>query len=60
MNKSELREFLIDEAEYSEEEVMSMSNAELIGNWLEYEGIRGYTSDILDTIEEVYNVTLDD
>lgn len=60
MEKEELKDYLITEAEYSEEEVNDMSNAELIDSWLKYQGIIGYTSDILDTIEMVYNVTLRD
>lgn len=58
MNRIQLKEYLIDEAEYSPEEVEEMTNSELIDKWLEYEGVIGYTEEILDTIEEVYNVKL--
>ena len=60
MDRTQLKEYLIDEAEYSLEDVEEMSNFELISNWLEYEGICGYTAEILDTIEEVYDVKLED
>lgn len=60
MDRIQLKEYLIDEAEYSPEEVEEMTNTELIDNWLTYEGLIGYTSEILDTIEEVYNVKLKD
>ena len=60
MDRIQLKEYLIDEAEYSHEEVEEMTNTELIDNWLIYEGLIGYTSEILDTIEEVYNVKLKD
>lgn len=60
MDRIQLKEYLIDEAEYSSEEVEEMTNSELIDKWLTYEGLIGYTSEILDTIEGVYNVTLRD
>lgn len=60
MTKEELKEYLVIEAEYSQEEVDNMSNLELIDHYLTYEGIIGYTSEILDTVENVYNVTLKD
>lgn len=60
MDRTQLEEYLIDEAEYSPEEVEEMSNFELLSNWLEYEGIIGWTAEILDTIEEIYNVRLED
>lgn len=58
MDRIQLKEYLIDEAEFSPEEVEEMTNSELIDKWLIYEGLIGYTSEILDTIEEVYNVKL--
>lgn len=60
MDRIQLKEYLIDEAEYSSEEVEEMTNSELIDKWLTYEGLIGYTSEILDTIEGVYNVKLKD
>ena len=60
MDRIQLKEYLIDEAEYSPEDVEEMTNTELIDNWLTYEGLIGYTSEILDCIEEVYNVKLKD
>lgn len=46
MKRAELREYLIDEAEYSEEDVSSMTDYEMLDAWLIYNGIVGYTEDI--------------
>lgn len=50
MNKKQLQNFLINEAEYDEEYVMDMDAYELIDRWLRYEGIIGFTYDIVETI----------
>lgn len=60
MTTDELKSYLVDEAEYEAESVESMTKSELIDAYLRYEGIIGYTSDILDIIENLYNVTLKD
>lgn len=60
MTTDELKSYLIDEAEYEAESVESMTKSELLDAYLRYEGIIGYTSDILDIIENLYNVTLKD
>ena len=54
MTKEELKEYLVGEAEYSQEEVDNMSNYELVDNYLTYEGIAGYTQDILDVVAAAF------
>lgn len=54
MTKEELKEYLVEEAEYSQEEVDNMSNYELVDNYLTYEGIVGYTQDILDAVAAAF------
>lgn len=60
MTTDELKSYLVDEAEYEAESVESMTKSELLDAYLQYEGIIGYTSDILDIVENLYNVTLKD
>lgn len=60
MTTDELKSYLVDEAEYEAESVESMTKSELLDAYLKYEGIIGYTSDILDIVENLYNVTLKD
>ena len=54
MTKEELKEYLVYEAEYSQEEVDNMSDYELVDNYLIYEGIIGYTQDILDVVAAAF------
>lgn len=58
MDRTQLMDYLIEEAEYNPSEVRDMSRFELIDKWLEYEGVIGYTEEIMETIEEVYHVKL--
>ena len=60
MDKNELMEYLINEAEYSENEVAEMSNTELLDHWLEYNGICGFTKDILEVVEAAFDIDLED
>lgn len=55
MTKEELKEYLVEEAEYSQEEVDNMSNYELVDNYLIYEGIIGYTQGILDIVAAAFD-----
>ncbi len=59
MDKNDLMEFLVVEAECNESEVAEMTNTELLDNWLMYNGIFGYTEDIKDVIEAAFNVDLE-
>lgn len=60
MDKNDLMEFLVVEAECNESEVAEMTNTELLDNWLMYNGNFGYTEDIKDVIEAAFNVDLED
>lgn len=60
MTKDDIISVLIDEAEYDEQEVMGMSNYELIDKWLTWEGIIGYTEDIISAVLDVHGVELND
>lgn len=60
MDKNDLMEFLVVEAECNESEVAEMTNTELLDNCLMYNGIFGYTEDIKDVIEVAFNVDLED
>lgn len=51
MKRQELRDYLVDEAEYSEEDVTHMTDREMLDAWLIYNGICGFTDDILDVLE---------
>ena len=51
MSIQNLDEFLVEETEYySAQEVAQMSRTEKFNAWLEYQGIVGYTDDILEVI----------
>lgn len=60
MDKNDLMEFLVVEAECNESEVAETTNTELLDNWLMYNGIFGYTEDIKDVIEAAFDVDLED
>jgi hypothetical protein len=60
MDKNDLMEFLVVEAECNQSEVAEMTNTELLDNWLMYNGIFGYTEDIKDVIEAAFHVDLED
>lgn len=51
MKRHELREYLVYEAEYDEEDVSRMSDYEMFDAYLQYEGIIGYTEQICDVLE---------
>ena len=50
MNKEDLKDYLVYEAEYSEERVNKMSDYELFDAWLRYNGILGFTYYIVEVI----------
>ena len=57
MNKEELKDYLIEEAEMSQAEVEDMTAFELIDSWLKYNGIIGYTGEILEVVQAATEVT---
>lgn len=60
MDKNELMQYLVNEAEYSESEVAEMTNTELLDHWLEWNGICNYTEDIKKVVCAAFDVDLED
>lgn len=54
-NIDEMRNYLVDECEYNEEDVQKMGVDEILDKLLQWEGICGWTSTILEWIEILYN-----
>ena len=55
-DQMELKEYLIDEAEYDADYVESLSPLELVDTYLQYNGIYGFTEDILNLVKVAYNL----
>lgn len=51
MTKADLKRYLVEEAEYSQTKVDQMDAWDMIDAWLEYNGIIGYTHELLMVIE---------
>ena len=60
MTKDELKDYLVEEAEHSQEEVDNMSNFELVDAYLTWNGVIGFTEDIIDVVRHVYGDMSDD
>ena len=62
MSKEEIIDYLVDESEgvYTREELEAMSKVQLLDAYLTWEGIIGYTDDIIEHIEAIYKVKLED
>lgn len=58
MTREELQEYLIEEAEYQPGVVESADTWHLLNMWLMYEGIYGYTSQILEVIEAASGIKI--
>lgn len=58
MTKDELIMYLIEEAEYPVWKVNNMTNRELLDAYLKYNGIIGFTDEILNLIEDIYGIEL--
>lgn len=56
MTKEELKQYLIDESEYSEREVDGMTDLEMVDAYLTWNGIIGYTSDIIEAVFAAYGI----
>ncbi len=54
MNKKELKNYLIEEAEYRESIVNDMDAEELLDAYLKYNGIIGYTDDIISAMKAAF------
>ena len=59
MTKEQLQNYLIEEEELDEDEAMNATSYELVKGYLEWNGIIGYTIDIINVIEAAYNVELE-
>lgn len=55
MTKEEIIDILINDAEYTQDEINDMSNFELFKAWCVWEGILGYSLDIWETVIELYD-----
>ena len=55
-DKMELKEYLIDEAEYDADYVDSLSPLELVDTYLQYNGVCNFTEDILNLVKVAYNL----
>ena len=55
-----ISDMIDDEYGYSEEQINSMSPYDILDAWLQWEGIQGYTDDILTLVSGLYNVDLND
>ena len=59
MTKEQLKNYLIKEAKWDADEVMNATPYGLVKGYLEWNGIIGYTIDIINVIEAAYNVELE-
>lgn len=51
MTKEELKNYLVFEADYSPSYINNITDVELLDLWLRYNGIIGYTWDIVDIVK---------
>ena len=58
MKKEELKQYLIEEVGMSQSSVNGMSAFELINAWLKYNGIVGYTEEIINVIQAATGTTI--
>lgn len=54
----ELKSELIDYCEFTEEDVDAMSRYEMVDEWLKYNGIIGYTDDIIKVLSNATGVDI--
>ena len=55
-DQMELKEYLIDEAEYDADYIESLSPLELVDTYLQYNGVCNFTEDILNPVKVAYNL----
>ena len=55
-----MKNYLIDECEYTQKRVNNMSAMTLVDRYLRYNGIIGYTEEIIRVIEAAYEVKLEE
>lgn len=57
--KKLLQETLEDDCEYPLEVIAEMTPRQKVKNWLEWNGIQGFTDDILDAVSAAYGIILE-
>lgn len=57
--KELLQNYLEDDCEYSPEMIAKMTPRQKVKNWLEWNGIQGFTDDILDVVSAAYGIILE-
>ena len=57
--KELLQNCLYDDCEFFQMEILEMTPRQKVKNWLEYQGIQGFTDDILDIISAAYGIILE-
>lgn len=55
-DQMELKEYIIDEAEYDADYVENLSPLELVDTYLQYNGVCNFTEDILNLVKVAYNL----
>lgn len=55
----DLKDVLIDYCECTEEEVAEMNRYDMVNEWLRYNGIIGYTDDIIKVLSSATGVNLE-
>lgn len=53
------RRYLDEYDESEDEEILAMSGVDFLHNWLEWEGIIGYTNELLQVIEMAFGIDLE-
>ena len=54
MTKDELKDYLVCEAEHTDAEVESLTDFELVDAYLRWNGIIGFTEDIIDVVRHAF------
>ena len=57
--KNLLQDCLENDCEYFPEKIKEMTPHQKVRNWLEWNGIKGYTDDILDVVSAAYGIILE-
>lgn len=59
MTREDLKDYLIVEAEYTQDCVDAMDAYDLLSAWLEWQGIIGWTNDIINVVEAAFGIELE-
>ena len=57
--KELLQNCLYNDCEFFQMEILEMTPRQKVKNWLEWNGIQGYTDDILDIVSAAYDIVLE-